>query len=124
MEHRIDIEEHASQQVVHAWLKGPLSEDDRNRVGAEAIAAMRASGASRILWDIREAVLTYPLIGSHKAVLSLEALGLTDDDRLAVIYHLDKRQHEHAKLVAQNRGIFNVGYFESPDDGIAWLTRE
>jgi hypothetical protein len=121
MEHQIEIEEYASHKMIHAYIKGRMSERDRNLVAIEATRKMKENGLTKIIWDIREAELDYSLIGSHMVVMNLEALGLSQDNFVAVIYFHNKEQHEHAETVAINRGIFNIGYFQKLEEGINWL---
>ena len=122
MEYRIEIEEHATQKIIHTSITGTLSEKDRNDIGIETVRRMRASNISKVIWDIREAELDYPLIYSHLVVLNLAALGMQTGDYVAVIYFHNQEQHQHAKNVAFNRGVINLNYFQNIDDGIHWLT--
>ncbi|GAB4316362.1 MAG: hypothetical protein Kow00127_07790 [Bacteroidales bacterium] len=121
MECKIEIVEHFGRKMVHARLKGEMTEEERNRIAIEAIGQMRNHGLNLAIWDIREATLAYSLIGSHKIVLNLSAPGLRPDDRVAVIYQHNREHHQHSARVAQNRGIINLRYFRKPDEGIRWL---
>lgn len=121
MEYHIEIVEHSSQKMIHAYLKGLMSENEHNRIAVAAVQRMKENGLSKIIWDIREAELDYSLIGSHMVVMNLAALGLSQDDSVAVIYFHNREQHEHAQIVAQNRGISNINYFLNIEDGIDWL---
>lgn len=121
MDHRIEIEEHGSRKMVHTTVVGRMSEAERNATALATSRRMREAGVALAIWDIREAPLDYSLIGSHRVVMDLEALGLTRDDSVAVIYRSNGEQHEHAALVARNRGIRNIGYFRELRDGIDWL---
>ena len=40
MEYRIEIEEHTSQKVVHTFIKGLMSESERNRIAVETTRKM------------------------------------------------------------------------------------
>src|SRR5258708_29912724 len=122
MDYRIEIEEHASQKIIHTTILGTMSEKERNRIGVETVRKMRDNQICKAIWDIREVKLGYLLIGSHQAVLNLGALGVQAQDRIAVIYFHDQEQHQHAKNVAFNRGIHNIDYFLNLEDGIQWLT--
>ncbi len=82
---------------------------------------MKEDKISRAIWDIREAPLEYGLVDSHLVATNLPALGVTREDYIAVIYTHDKEQHEHARIAAHNRGIFNIEYFTDADEGIRWL---
>lgn len=121
MEYKIEIEEHATQKMIHTSIVGTLSEKARNRIGIETVHIMRANQLSKVIWDIREAKLDYALIYSHQAVLNLAALGVQPGDYVAVIYFYNQEQHQHAKNVAFNRGILNIDYFLNLEDGIQWL---
>jgi hypothetical protein len=121
MEYRIEIEENATQRIIHTTIIGTMSEKERNRIGMETVRKMRHDQISKVIWDIREAKLAYPLIGSHQAVLNLGTLGVQSQDRVAVIYFHDQKQHQHAKNVAFNRGILNIDYFQNLEEGIQWL---
>jgi|GEM_PF-2921193 len=122
MEYKIEIEDHAAQKLIHITIMGTMSEKERQRIAMETVRRMREDQISKVIWDIREAKLAYLLIGSHQAVLGLEALGVQAQDRIAVIYFHDQEQHQHAKNVAFNRGILNIDYFQNIEDGIRWLT--
>ena len=121
MEYKIEVEEHAAQKVIHTTITGTMSEQERNRVGVETVRKMREDNVSKVIWDIREAELGYSLVGSHLAVLNLAALGIKNGDYVAVIYFHNQKQHEHAKNVAYNRGITNLGYFLNIEEGLNWL---
>jgi hypothetical protein len=122
MEHRIEIEEYEAQKIIHTYITGTMSEEERNRIAVETARKMRDNNITKAIWDIREAVLGYSLVGSHQVVMNLPALGITKDDYVAVIYFHNKEQHQHASTVAHNRGIYNLGYFQNIEEGINWLT--
>ena len=121
MEYRIEVEEHAGQKMVHTYIKGLLSEKDRNRIGAEAIQTMSDNNITKSIWDVREAELAYPLIKVHMAVVNVDVFQFKEGNYVAIIYHHNKTEFEHAKNAAYNRNIFNIAYFESIEEGIAWL---
>ena len=121
MEYRLEIEEHGSQKMIHTNLKGIMSVDARNQAAVETVRLAREQGISKIIWDIRLVKLDYTLIDSHQVVMNLPALGVTAADSIAVIYQQDEEQHEHARTVAHNRGIFNLNYFKEISAGIGWL---
>ena len=121
MEYKIEIEEHATQKMIHTSIVGMLSDKARNRIGIETVHMLRANHLSKVIWDIREAKLDYVLIYSHQAVLNLTALGVQQGDYVAVIYFYNQEQHQHAKNVAFNRGVHNINYFLDLEDGIQWL---
>jgi hypothetical protein len=54
-------------------------------------------------------------------VTNLAALGVNEADRIAVVYAKNHEQHEHAKLVAMNRGITALGYFRTLEEASRWL---
>lgn len=122
MEYTIEIETFAAQKVIHTTITGTMSETERNRIGVETVRKMRENNITKALWDIREAKLSYSLIHSHLVVLNLEALGVTREDYVAVVYFHNREQHEHARTVAHNRTIINLDYFLSIQDAIDWLT--
>ena len=122
MEYRIEIETHAGQKLIHTYIAGTMSEKARNHIAVETVRKMRDTNISKVIWDIRKAEVDYVLIYSHLAVLNLATLGVKHGDYVAVIYFHNKEQHEHARNVALNRGVFNLNYFENIEDGIAWLT--
>ena len=121
MEYKIEIEEHATQKVIHTTITGIMSETERNRIGIETVRKMRDNNIFKAIWDIREAELDYSLIESHLVVLNLAALGIENKDYVAVIYFHNQEQHQHAKTVAHNRGIYNLGFFQNIEEGINWL---
>ena len=121
MEYRIEIEEHSSQKVIHTIVTGDLSESDRNRIAIETSREMKNRSISKAIWDIRDAKLSYSLIGSHEVVLNLAALGMTPNDSIAVVYFHDREQHEHARIAAHNRGTYNIDYFLEMPAAIEWL---
>ena len=121
MEYKIEIEEYATQKMIHTTITGLMSVAERNRVGIETVQKMRDNDVSKVIWDIREATLDYSLIDSHLVVLNVAALGIKNKDCVAVIYFHNKEQHEHAKTVANNRVVSNLDYFQNIDDGINWL---
>lgn len=108
-------------EFVHTEIEGIMNVESRNKVALEKIKFMREKKIDRVLWDIRNAKLDYTLIGSHMIVTNLDKLGVTEKDRIAVLYELDKEQHEHSKNVALNRGIFNLSYFTRRDEALKWL---
>jgi hypothetical protein len=70
---------------------------------------------------LREAKRAYSLIESHNAILNLPALGLTNENQVAVLYHHNREQHEHARDAAYTRGIINLGYFPELEPALQWL---
>ena len=121
MEHRIEIEEHVSQRMAHVYILGTLSEAERVHIGTEIAHLCKENNINKVIFDVREAKLGYSLIRSHQAILTLSDLGMLKSDYGAVIYFHNKEQFEHAKTVAVNRGIHNVGFFQNIDEGIEWL---
>ena len=57
MECKIEIEEHATQKMIHTTITGLMSVAERNRVGIETVQKMRDNDVSKVIWDIREAEL-------------------------------------------------------------------
>jgi hypothetical protein len=98
-----------------------MFESLRDNIAFETVNTMRRENISKVIWDVRDAELEYSLIGSHQAVLNLEALGVRDTDSIAVIYRNNPEQHEHASVAASNRGITNIRYFKDIQSGIDWL---
>ena len=121
MENRIEIEEYATQKMIHAYVSGTLTEPERISLGKEIVVKFKDNNINKVIFDLREAELGYSLIGSHLAILSLSDLGMTKDDYGAVIYSHDKEQMEHAENVAHNHNIFNVRFFQNINEGIEWL---
>lgn len=121
MKYRIEMEEYATQKMIHVYISGTVSEAERISIGVETMHKCKENNINKVIFDIREAELGYSLIGSHLAVLSLSDLGVTKDDYGAVIYLHNQEQLEHAKTVAQNHGILNVGFFQNIEEGIEWL---
>ena len=107
--------------MIHTIVTGDLSESDRNRIAIETSRVMKERGLSKAIWDIRDAKVSYSLIGSHEVVLNLAALGMTRSDYVAVVYFHDREQHEHAKIAAHNRGVYNIDYFLEMPAAIEWL---
>lgn len=124
MEYQIREETHQGVRIIHTSIHGLMSIPMRNRIALETLNAMRARHIQYVLWDIREAILDYSLIGSHMAVLNLKALGVSDQEFIAVLYKNNADQHEHASKVAHNRGIVNIAYFREMDKAIAWLLNQ
>ena len=121
MKYRIMVEDHASQMMIHTVMSGVMSIEERNSAAVETVHVMRENNLHKIIWDIREAKLGYSLIYTHLAMLNWRVMGLTPDDNVAVIYFHNQEQHEHAKLTALNRAIYNLDYFQSFEEGVRWL---
>ncbi len=121
MEYRIEIEEYAGQKVIHAYISGIMSKTERNRVAGETIRKAVENKVTRAIWDTREAKASYSLISTHELIVNISQLGIPDGTFIAVIYTNDKDQVEHARTVAHNRGITNIGYFLDLDEGVNWL---
>ncbi|MCZ2126241.1 MAG: hypothetical protein LC099_00515 [Anaerolineales bacterium] len=121
MEYRIVIEEHGGQRMAHTYIKGELSEEDRKRIGIEAIQTVRANGLSLSIWDLSEATITYSFATVHLAAAHPEAEGLYPQLCVAIVYGQNAEAYEHAKLVAANRGHLNISYFANLDEAIQWL---
>lgn len=121
MEYRIVIEEHAGQKMLHTYISGDLTSEERDRIGAEAIQTLKENGLSKSIWDLREARIQYSLITVHMAVAHVEDTGLNNEMGVAIIYRQNKVEFEHAKTAAFNRGIHNLNYFDNLDEAIGWL---
>ena len=121
MEYSIVVEEHASQKMIHTIMSGVMSIEERNNIIVETIHAMRENNLHKIIWDVRKAKLDYSLTQTHLAVLNLRAMGLMPEDSMVVIYFYNEEQHEHAKLTALNRAVYNHEYFQNFEEGVRWL---
>jgi hypothetical protein len=121
MEYHIEIEEYAGQKVIHAYLSGIMSKTERNRAAAETIRKAVENNITRGIWDARDAKAAYSLISTHELIVNISQLGIPVGTFIAVIYANDKDQVEHARTVAHNRGITNIGYFLDLDEGVNWL---
>ncbi len=121
MEYRIEIEEYAGRKVIHVYISGIMSKAERNRAALEAIRQAGENKITRGIWDTRDAKAGYSLIGTHELIVNLADLGIPVGTYIAVIYVNDIDQVEHAKTVAHNRGITNIGYFQDFEEGVNWL---
>jgi len=122
MKYRLEIEEYESQKMLHVYMSGPMTEKERVNMGKDSTRICRENNITRLIFDVREAELSYSLVDSHQAVLNLSELGMTKSDYAAVIYSdNNKEQLEHAKNVAYNRGVFNINFFQNLEEGMAWL---
>ena len=122
MEYRLEIEEYESRKILHVYMSGAMTDKERVNMGKESTRKCRENNINKLIFDIREADLSYALVDSHRAVLNLSELGMTKNDFAAVIYSHNKEQLEHARNVAYNRGVFNINFFQNLEEGIAWLT--
>lgn len=121
MEYRMVIEEHAGYKMLHTYLTGELTAEDRDRVGAEAIRTLRENGLYHSIWDVREAEVRYSLTKMHMSIVNVQETGLRGDLRVAVVYRPDQEGFEHARTAAYNRSIYNLNYFEDLEEAIQWL---
>jgi hypothetical protein len=121
MEYRIELEEHAAQKMIHTTISGTMSETERYRIGVETNRKRMENNISKVIWDIREANFGYSLIGTHQVVLDISNYDIPKNVYFAIIYFHNKEQNEHAKTVANNRGLINLGYFQDLGEGINWL---
>jgi len=121
MNYTIIIEVISSCRIIHTSLNGKMFELLRDNIAFETVNTMRRENISKVLWDVRETELEHSLIGSHQAIVNLEALGVRRTDSIAVVYKNNSEQHEYASVVASNRGITNVRYFNDLQSGIDWL---
>lgn len=121
LKYSIQIEEYENQKIVHTTIEGLMSAEERDDIAIETSKFMKDNRINKLIWDIRKVKLKYSLIGSHAAIMKLKYLGLESDMSVAVIYFYDAEQHEHAQTVAINRGITNIKYFKSFDEGLEWL---
>lgn len=122
MEYRLEVEEYKNQTMLHVYISGPMTEMERVKMGKDSIRTCRENNINKLIFDVREADLSYSLIDSHQAVLNLSELGITKTDYAVVIYSdNNKGQLEHAKNVAYNRGVFNINFFQDLEEGMAWL---
>ncbi|MCE9500511.1 MAG: hypothetical protein K8R21_08445 [Leptospira sp.] len=121
MEYTIEVKQTEGKRYVHALISGELSAVARDAITREAVAIMREEKVPNFLWDIRNATMLYPLIESHNVVQKGPAFGITNSDRVAVVFKNNMEQHEHAATVAFNRGL-NVKYFKIDiEKAIQWL---
>ena len=111
MDYRIELEEFASDRIVHTSVSGLMSDKDRDRVALETIRTMREHGVSRAIWDIREAELDYSLLGSHLVVTNLAALGVNEADRIAVVYAEESRATRACEAGCDEQGDHRAGLF-------------
>lgn len=121
MEVKFLITEYFNVKVIQTTVKGEITISDRNGIALQTIEKMREEKISKIIWDIREAKFAYSLVGSHEFIVDIKQLGVDNSDYLAVVYFNDKQRHEHSKIVAYNRGIVNLQYFQDIDKAIEWL---
>lgn len=121
MEYRMEVEEHAGQKMLHTFIRGELSETERNRIGAEAFEMMNNNNISKSIWDVRESILKSSLTQVHMDALSVEAFNLAKGKYVAIIYKNNEREFVHAQSLAHSVEIDNMEYFRDIDEGIQWL---
>lgn len=121
MKRQFKIERYMDQEMIHVYMSGRMTEEERLDMGKASTQLGREKQITKFIFDLRSAILEYSLINSHRAVLNLPELGITPQDYIAVIYQNNQQQLEHAKTVAANRGIIHIGFFKDLDEGIAWL---
>ncbi|MCA9916694.1 MAG: hypothetical protein KC445_02030 [Anaerolineales bacterium] len=121
MKRQFKIERYMDQEMIHVYMSGRMTEEERLDMGKASTQLGREKQITKFIFDLRSAILEYSLINSHRAVLNLPELGITPQDYIAVIYQNNQQQLEHAKTVAANRGIIHIGFFKDVDEGIAWL---
>ena len=83
----------------------------------------RNKGCHCFLVDHREAPFVNSMAGTYDFMSSLNELGLTRKDKIAVIYKTDTEKHRFAENVAQNRGWYNLHYFSTLKEGEGWLMK-
>jgi hypothetical protein len=117
------MEEHAGQRMIHTYMKGLLSIEDRDRIGTETTQKLREAGLTKCIWDVREAELGYSLAEIHQSILrARDDFRERENDRVALIYQNNQLEFEHARIATYNRAIPNVDFFQAIEDGIRWLT--
>jgi hypothetical protein len=122
MEYSIVLEEHAGQKMVHTYIKGLLSLEARNQIGAETVQMLIDNDITKCIWDLREATLGYSLTEIHQSILNARRdFQGRENSHVALIYQHNRLEFEHARTAAYNRGIPNVDFFTNLEDGIHWL---
>jgi hypothetical protein len=121
MEYRMEIKEHKGQKMLHTSIRGEISTEDRDRIGAEALELMKNRNINKAIWDVRESILKSSLTRVHMDVLSVESFQIAKGKYVAIIYRYNEREFVHAQNLSDSVGIDNVKYFQDIDEGIEWL---
>ena len=121
MEYHAEIEKYANHKMIHVYISGTMSNEERINMGRESTRRGKENNITKYIFDIRAAKLRYSLIDSHQAVLNLPELGITKDDFVTVIYLQNQEQLEHARTASLNRCIGNINFFKNLEEGVEWL---
>lgn len=125
MEYKIVVEDYAGQKMIHTYIYGTLTPEDRDHIGAETVQKLKDNHITKCIWDVREAELSYSIFEVHQSVLKAEGdfyAGKTNN--VAIIYRQNRREFEHAKTAAYNRHLSHLDFFQDINEGIHWLTNK
>jgi hypothetical protein len=119
MEWQIAVDEPRGLIIITA--KGRLKVTQAAEMATQAIALARDHVYHRCLIDYRMVEMETTTLEMYIFVKSLGKLGITYDDRVAIVYAIDEAKHHFAETVALNRGWANIQYFSEMESAINWL---
>lgn len=114
----LTVREHAD--VVSARVSGPLTPGAARRLFRAVALAMRRSGASRCMIDLRPAVLGLTVVDLYDTPALLADCGITRAGRIAVVAEADPRDYGFLETVCANNG-YGLRLWPSTSSALGWL---
>ena len=106
-------------------ISGEIDVNASREMLSELMASFKRENMTRILIDCREAISRSTILDVWTLARDLGSLGVTPDDRVALLYR-PKDNFDRAaflELCATNRG-YNLRAFREFEPAFAWLTSE
>lgn len=121
LEWKADVGHFRGTDYVHVKLSGLVTKDERAEVFAQLSAIVHQTGIRRTLWDARESAIAFPLVENGVAFVDLTAMGISKDDRIAILYANNAHEHERARALTHKLGHYQVEWFTDERTAIEWL---
>jgi len=118
-----DIAYDQSNGLLKITAMGKLQRSQLHEMTSQALAVARDKNCHKCLLDYRRSEVVISTIDIYSIMANLEKLGITHQDRVAIVYSQDEPAHHFGETVAHNRGWWaNVQYFSELDHALNWLS--
>ena len=112
------------RHIVSIRTFGHVSMDEGIRYTKEAISAARKHKINKCLINHLNAHLDFLILEFFSSGYTMAGLGLTPEDRVAVVVKRDDRISDIIKFTLSKLGIDNIHYFSTAESAMEFLNKD